>query len=256
MNDCEAAAAAGDVEALRRARRLGCEWGNTAALAIRHGHLDLLYWARGAGCMFHPDTYVAAVERGGPELLDWMRERLTVEWRDDMAKRVGRYAAYLGRVDLMTWCVERGCRDWRFFAREAAAGGRAEVLTWLRERGHPLWDPADWWYTVCDVAARAGNLDTLRYLRDAGAPWTERTCRHAAENGHLDVLRWARAADPPCPWDMMTVYEAIENKQTATLEWAIANGCPVGPESQRTLESRTDSARRALRPLLCVRSRA
>ena len=250
MNDCEAAAAAGDEEALRRARRLGCGWGQTAAFAIRHGHLGLLHWARGAGCMFHQDTYSAAVERGGPELLDWMRDRVAVRWRDDMAVRVGEYAAYLGRVDLVTWSVERGFRDWRRLAREAAAGGRPEVLVWLQERGHPLWDPADWYYTVCDVAARAGKLETLRYLRDAGAPWTERTCRHAAENGHLDVLRWARAADPPCPWTSMTVYEAIENNQTATLEWAIAHGAPVGPDGQRAMESDGGSARKALRPLL------
>ena len=101
----------------------------------------------------------------------------------------------------------------------------------------------------CDLI-QACDPSTVIYLRDAGAPWTERTCRHAAENGHLDVLRWARAADPPCPWTFMTVYEAIENNQTATLEWAIAHGAPVGPDGQRAMESDGGSARNALRPLL------
>ena len=55
---------------------------------------------------------------------------------------------------------------------------------------------------LCLVAARSGNLEKLKALRENYWPWDEGTCAAAAQGGHLEVLQWTRANG--CPWDEMT----------------------------------------------------
>jgi hypothetical protein len=58
----------------------------------------------------------------------------------------------------------------------------------------------------------------LKWARENGCPWDERTCANAAEGGHLEVLKWARANG--CPWDEETcMYAAV---------WRPARGAAVG----------------------------
>ena len=45
---------------------------------------------------------------------------------------------------------------------------------------------------ICSCAAGKGDLEILKYAREEGCPWSERTCSNAAFNGHLDCLKWAR----------------------------------------------------------------
>lgn len=41
-------------------------------------------------------------------------------------------------------------------------------------------------------AARLGYLLLLKWARDKGCPWSERTCAYAIEGGYLKILEWAR----------------------------------------------------------------
>jgi len=68
----------------------------------------------------------------------------------------------------------------------AAQRGHLEVLKWARENGCP------WYEKTCAYAAAGGHLEVLKWARANGCPWDERTCTHAAEGGHLEVLKWAR----------------------------------------------------------------
>ena len=52
--------------------------------------------------------------------------------------------------------------------------------------------------SLCEVAARNGNLVQLKELRENGCPWDEETCTCAAMRGYLEVLQWARANGCPC----------------------------------------------------------
>ncbi len=52
--------------------------------------------------------------------------------------------------------------------------------------------------SVCSFAAMYGLLDTLKWLRDNGCPWSEWTCAFAASNGHIEVLIWAHNHGCPC----------------------------------------------------------
>lgn len=47
--------------------------------------------------------------------------------------------------------------------------------------------------------AENGDLDMLKFARENGCPWDEKTCMLAAENDNLDVLKWAR--ENGGPWD-------------------------------------------------------
>src|SRR5271156_2108265 len=53
-------------------------------------------------------------------------------------------------------------------------------------------------HDVCELAARDGYLNLIKWARANGCPWNESTCGYAAWAGHLEVLQWAHANG--CPW--------------------------------------------------------
>jgi hypothetical protein len=54
--------------------------------------------------------------------------------------------------------------------------------------------------TLCEQAAKKGDLAVLQWARSQGCPWDRLTCWCAARGGHLAVLQWARSQG--CPWDL------------------------------------------------------
>ena len=77
---------------------------------------------------------------------------------------------------------------------------------------------------LCYAAARSGQLEELKALRENGCPWHEMTCMGAAMGGHLDMLQWARANSGP--WNEKTCEGAARGGQLEVLQWLRANGCP------------------------------
>ena len=100
----------------------------------------------------------------------------------------------------------------------AARSGQLEELKLLRENDTP-WDR-----DTCWAAAKGGHLKVLQWLRTNNCPWDEETCRAAASGGHLEVLQWARANG--CPWNEWTCSIAANGGHLEVLQWARANGCP------------------------------
>jgi hypothetical protein len=80
-----------------------------------------------------------------------------------------------------------------------------------------------------------GHLEVLKWLREIGCPWDEKTCSHAAEGGHLEVLKWLREIG--CPWDEETLVSAITNDRYDVLRWALANGCPCDSLNEHLREA-------------------
>ena len=78
--------------------------------------------------------------------------------------------------------------------------------------------------SLCQAAARGGNLEELKVLRADGWPWGVMTCAYATLGGHLEVLQWARANG--CPWDGWTCASAAMGGHLELLQWLRANGCP------------------------------
>jgi hypothetical protein len=92
------------------------------------------------------------------------------------------------------------------------------LLRWARENGCP-WDER-----TCAAVAAGGNLEVLKWARENGCPWDEETCASAAEGGHLDILKWAR--ENSCPWDEWTCAYAAGGGHLEVLKWARENSCP------------------------------
>jgi hypothetical protein len=105
-----------------------------------------------------------------------------------------------------------------YLCEAAARSGQLEELKVLREDGCP-WD--EW---TCAAAARGGHLEAMQWARAKGCPWVAWTCSSAAYCGHLEMLQWARANG--CPWDEFTCSDAAYRGHLEVLQWARANGCP------------------------------
>ena len=91
---------------------------------------------------------------------------------------------------------------------DAAFSGYVSTLKCLRRRGR-LSDVS----FLCAATAGVGDLEALKALcRAENFPWDEMTCDLAARGGHLEVLKWAHEND--CPWGVYTCSHAAgENHQ-------------------------------------------
>jgi len=130
--------------------------------------------------------------------------------------------------------------------RESLKGRCLEITKFLREEGREV--PHD----ALGVAARAGSLVSLKYVRDhwseafrgvltivehifffcefrSPAPWSERTCRAAVEGGHLDCLNYMH--ENGCKWhasELLTV--AAANGHLACLNYLFEHDAPWSEE--------------------------
>jgi hypothetical protein len=55
---------------------------------------------------------------------------------------------------------------------------------------------------LCAAAARGGQFEELKVLRENETPWDEMTCCLAAQGGHIEILQWLCAKG--CPWSEWT----------------------------------------------------
>lgn len=73
-----------------------------------------------------------------------------------------------------------------------------------------------------------GHLDVLKWAREHGAPWDEKTCYHAASyaavTGQLDILQWAR--DNGAPWDHKIWQHGWIGRNGELTDWLRQNGAP------------------------------
>jgi hypothetical protein len=99
----------------------------------------------------------------------------------------------------------------------AAKKGHLECLKYLHENG-----------CECDsdtskMAAFNGHLECLKYAHKNGCKWFSLTCQYAAYNGHLECLKYAHKNG--CKWYSNTCRNAAENGHFECLKYAHENGC-------------------------------
>ena len=177
------AAAGGNLEMLKWARKNGCNWNSqTCSRAAENGHLEVLKWARKNGCDWNSLTCARAAKNGHLEVLKWARKN-GCDWDSWTCA----YAAKNGHLEVLKWARENGC-DWdRWTCAYTATNGHLEVLKWARENG------CDWDRWTCAYAAINGQLEVLKWARENGCDWNSKLiCVYASVNGHLEVLKWAR----------------------------------------------------------------
>jgi hypothetical protein len=115
-----------------------------------------------------------------------------------------------GPLSVFVWAAEHGCRiNGEMACGDAARAGNLEALKWAREHGPRPGTgaretgPIPWDFTTIRHAALQGHLDVVKWAHDNGAPWDEMCCAGAALEGQLEVLKWLR--DHGCPWDAWTL---------------------------------------------------
>ena len=101
--------------------------------------------------------------------------------------------------------------------------GSIQMLKWAKEEGCP------WNERTCATIALGGHLVVLKWARDHKCPWGVNTCGFAAKTGNLEMLKWARAHN--APWDRTTCEYAASGGHLEVLKWLrgdhdVQNACP------------------------------
>lgn len=96
-------------------------------------------------------------------------------------------AAKGGFVEVLNYAYENGCPEHWYECEFAAEGGHREVLEWSQQgdRKHKF----KWSYWTCAVAAGAGQLELLQWLRANKCRWNWRTVGLARKGGHMNVVK-------------------------------------------------------------------
>ena len=77
---------------------------------------------------------------------------------------------------------------------------------------------------LCNLAAREGKLEYLRYFYRKECKLTPSTCTLAAEYGNLECLKYLHRKG--CKWNKKAYIMALKNNHTLCVEYLFENGCP------------------------------
>lgn len=133
------------------------EVGVCSAIA-RLGKLELLKYAREEGCPWDEQTCLEAAKGGF--------------------------------VEVLKYAYESKCRTHPYACEFAAEGGHREVIEWSQQDGRKYSFKLSYW--TCAVAAGAGQLELLLWLRTNECSWNWRTVDLARKGGHMDIVQWAQ----------------------------------------------------------------
>ena len=175
-----------------------------------------------------------------PELLSatYAPPRCTLEFQRAWRREAFAIAAHYGNVDVLEaledrcaravmgldWCAPMHVADDRI-AEVAARAGKLAELRWLRQRGAPL-GPC-----VAVAAAEGAQVDVLEYLHAERAPlWDHgdlgaKLCEAAAQSGSVAVAEWLSLKRGYALRPKMCSIAASEGR-LQLLRWLRDRGCP------------------------------
>ena len=249
---CNAAATNGHLSCLQLLFERGCAWDKECArLAVTHNHFECLQYAVENGCRCDSSVADAAAAGGYLSCLEYLLSRhkpasyLAVEH----AVRNGHvdcvralfnagvsfsvdsfgmeHALVKDNVQFLQTYVAGGYKLPRYGTEEAAEHGSVKCLAFICSvRHHPLTAEE----TSC--AAKSGQLECLKILREHGCPWDESVYKGAATKGHVECLQYAvehgcpRGVDDPCA-------AAAGNAQLEALQYLHSQGFPLSLQTCR-----------------------
>jgi len=230
-----AAAGVGVLEVIQYLSSLGYlrdQW--TCYEAARGGHLQVLQWLRNplvhalqgnVPCPWDKHACEFAAESGRLRVLQWMRLEAQPPCPWDIVDCAGS-AAWGGHIEVLEWLFTVGGSNIRHkrICAFAARAGQLETLKWLRLKALCPWDER-----VCEFAAEYGHLGILQWARSVRlhgnqpCPWNWAACALAAYRGNFDILKWLRDrsihGDQPCPWNEMACTNAAQKGHLEILQW-------------------------------------
>ncbi|AGO85028.1 hypothetical protein psal_cds_914 [Pandoravirus salinus] len=240
----DVAGSAMTIDRLRRLREGGCPWGESILCVIASsGLMDCLEYAIENECPRHPGAPTKAACAGWLDGIKYMNAHgIACRWGEmcDAAIRAGHAdvldyalardhewsprmedistALQFESLDLFRVLLARTSRNLPV-ARTAARAGRLDALRLVREAGYTL----DGY--VCDAAAAAGNLACLTYAFEHGCRWTADTAYEAVQRDAVDCLAYAHERGAPWHHDMMN--ECVRRRARRCLVYAVEHGCPM-----------------------------
>jgi hypothetical protein len=192
-------------------------WDSTVcSAAAKRGHLSTLQWLHERGCPWALDQIAChAAESGSIAMLLYLKKQ-GVEY--DARTMDG--AARKGHLAVCQFLAAEGC-PWSVHATESAAsGGHLETVRFLHENGCP-WNAT----TICERAARSGNIELLHYLKQQGGVFSAAVMSTAAERGDLRTCHYLHTEQ--CPWNSRACSSAARGNHLDTLRWLHEQGCPL-----------------------------
>ncbi|PNH02875.1 Ankyrin repeat domain-containing protein, partial [Tetrabaena socialis] len=234
----EAAAGAGQLEACRWLRQLGCPLDDALPMwkaAARGGHRAVCEWLVDEDDRPPEDVWVfsAAAARGGHvDLMDWLLERTAGAQGFCVPYVLAAAAAGCGLLTLQrlhhTYLDSRGeeLPDYIQELLVAAAAGSPtadwrDKVEWLEGRGCPRTGPA------CRVAAkRVDGRERLEWLQQRGYPLTAAGAYQAATHGNADALEFLLAQGVELGEELAghATYQATSSGHLAALKVLHAHG--------------------------------
>ena len=153
------------------------------------------------------------------ELLKWAREEKKCEWD----YRTINAAVEQGNLEMVKYCVANECPIDVFACANAALHGDLEVLKYLCEEAEAPWDSR-----TANCAAIHGHLHILEYLveRKYDDKYNVFACERAAKFGELDCLKYLRET-AKAPWNYCAVRGAFDNNRPECLLYLLDNNCPL-----------------------------
>ncbi|PNH07776.1 Ankyrin repeat domain-containing protein [Tetrabaena socialis] len=222
----EAAAAAGNVGALRYLLAEGCPVDKAMfGAAAGAGQLVSLQALHEHRAGIHPNRWYGAFKpaarAGHLPVMSWLYDTQLVapEWLVENGTGMLTDAARLGSVEMLAWLRERGCVwDDRILIAAAEAGSQ-EAIEWLVAQGYPTEEPGGAGDDPYIPAALQGDWATLACLHRLGCPWQPSgvAFTSAARWGQVPVLR--RLLELGCPVDWQAALGAAEESGDASV-WA------------------------------------
>ena len=185
----------------------------------------------------------AATESGNLEYMNFIIDKGNMDgWEQSRATLV---AARKGNLEALKLLLNRGGEWTEVLATIATTNGFLDILTFAHENNlsipkncllevikTPHIECLKYLFKIipippkglCNIAAKEGKLEYLRYFYRKECKLTPSTCTLAAEYGNLECLKYLHRKG--CKWNKKTYIMALKNNHTLCVEYLFENGCP------------------------------
>ena len=191
-------------------------WVNCSLAAARYGRLNQLEfiykeigWSTGA--------LRAAVENGHIHILQYVYDNLPISYF--IPSNIMDIAAEKGDIAIMKLIHEKQGNKSYNAVSTAAAAGQLDAVKFLCENNYSFGSEA------AGLAIKGGHISIVKYLIEKDNRLnTNYLLNEAARRGQLEILKYLR--QKRFPWDESIYYNSIKEKQMSILQYAFENGCP------------------------------
>lgn len=167
-------------------------WAATYALThvLQHLHCSLVSFAKERGVaatLWNEDTIALTADDSKNNPTGEMARLAAMKWLRAAGcpwnSHTTTNAAKNGFLALLKYAHTNGCPVSAYSAAYAAENGHIHILDYLGSfiRFDPL---------VCKYAAKGGQLETLMWLRENGAPWTESVLSYGLKPSSAEIVQY------------------------------------------------------------------